>query len=166
MEIHDRRISDFLLTQAWGGARAHKSPAKPQAFSPSCLSSTRFLSGSVYHGPGGWGGPRADHTLSCQRRRPWARGVTGWGPRPEAAALRAVPAAGLQCADSRANRRPRAVSLWPDLLTRLGPRVPRHCDYRRRHPARAGRLPTQRAWHLQGRRPGRPAASVEPQLCK
>lgn len=33
MEIHDRRISDFLLTQAWGRARVHKSPAKPQAFS-------------------------------------------------------------------------------------------------------------------------------------
>lgn len=91
MEIHDRRISDFLLTQAWGGARAHKSPAKPQAFSPSCLSSTRFLSGSVYRGPGGWGGPRADHTLSCQRRRPWARGVTGRGPRPERRRLEPSP---------------------------------------------------------------------------
>ena len=46
------------------------------------------------------------------------------GSPAEAAALRAVPASGLQCVDSRANRRPRAVSLWPVLLIRLGPRVP------------------------------------------
>lgn len=58
------------------------------------------------------------------QRRGLGLAVTGQAPAGSGGA-RKPSASGLQCADSRANRRPRSVSLWPVLLTPLVPESPR-----------------------------------------
>lgn len=89
-----------------------------------------------------------------------------WAGSPaEAAVLRAVPDSGLQCVDFRANCRLRAVSLWPVLLIRLGPRVPRVTVITANGtlPEPDTSTPRERGTSREGGL-GDPPASIEPQL--